>query len=279
VSAQAFARWRLTLPLAIPSLGGLAYLAAFEASTRLIAINAGALVLALVWAMFGRMPSNSTNRLALAGLAALALTLPVLIGPEVGGVSRWLPAGPLLLHSGALLLPLITVQAAREAKVGPILLMVAGASLVLQPDAGALLGLGLASAVLAAMARSLAHGIVSVVALGLAAATFGAGTLEPQEFTEGVLAQVWHSAPLFALALGGLLFLAPAWLLARSPQVARAEGAALAALLCGLGIAAVLAPFPFPLIGYGASPILGFGLALGAIAARGHDRDAFRVGA
>ena len=27
---------------------------------------------------------------------------------------------------------------------------------------------------------------------------------------------------------------------------------------------AMLAPFPFPLIGYGASPVLGFGLALGA---------------
>lgn len=279
MSEKAFARWRLTLPLAIPSLGGLAYLAVFEAPARLIAINAGALALALLWVLFGRMPASSTNRLALACLAALALTLPGLIGPEVGGVSRWLPAGPVLLHSGALLLPLITVQAAREAKVGPILFIVAGASLVLQPDAGALLGLGMASAVLAAMARSLAHGIVSVAALGLAVATFGAGTLEPQVFTEGALAQVWHSAPLFALALGGLLFLAPVWLLIRSPKVPRAEGAALAALLCGLSIAAVLAPFPFPLIGYGASPILGFGLALGAIAARGQDSGSFRAGA
>ena len=266
------------MPLAIPSLGGLAYLAAFEAPARLIAINAGALAVALVWVLFGRMPSSSTNRLALAGLAALALTLPVILGPEVGGVSRWLPVGPVLLHSGALLLPLITVQAAREAKVGPILLIIAGASIVLQPDAGALLGLGLASAVLAAMTRSLAHAIVSVAALVLAAATFDAGTLQPQVFTEGVLAQVWQRAPLYALALGGLLFLAPAWLLMRSPQVPRAEGAALAALLCGLGIAAVLAPFPFPLIGYGASPILGFGLALGAMAADPHGRDSFRAG-
>jgi cell division protein FtsW (lipid II flippase) len=225
------------------------------------------------------MPTRSSNRLALAGLAALALTLPVILGPEVGGVSRWLPAGPVLLHSGALLLPLITVLAAREAKVGPVLLVVAGASLVLQPDAASLLALGLASAVLAIMARSLAHASVSVVALGLAAATFGAGTLEPQVFTEGVLAQVWYKAPLFALALGGLLFLAPAWLLTRSPLVPRAEGAALVALLCGLGIAAVIAPFPFPLIGYGASPILGFGLALGAIAASTKDRSSFRAAA
>ncbi|WP_017666392.1 hypothetical protein [Porphyrobacter sp. AAP82] len=33
---------------------------------------------------------------------------------------------------------------------------------------------------------------------------------------------------------------------------------------------ALVAPFPFPLIGHGAAPILGFGLALGA--ARRHDQ-------
>lgn len=262
--------WRLTLPLAIPSLGGLAYLAAFEAPARLIAVNAGALAVGIMWVMFGRLPDGQKARLALAGGAALALFVPLLTGPIVGDVARWLPAGPVSLHSGALILPLITVIAARERAWGPALLALAGGALALQPDAASLLGLGLASAVLAIMSRSLAHASVSVAALGLGVATFGAGTLEPQVFTEGVLEQVWHSAPLFALVLGGLLFLAPAWLLARSSLVPRREGAALAALLCGLGIAAVLAPFPFPLIGYGAAPILGFALALGGagIAAR-----------
>ncbi|WP_301751245.1 hypothetical protein [uncultured Erythrobacter sp.] len=263
MSARAFDRWRLTLPLLLPSLGGLAYLYAFEAPTRLIAVNVGALALAVVWVLFGRLPGGITKHLVLAGLAALALTLPVLIGPEVGGVSRWLPAGPVQIHSGALLLPLITVQAAREPKVGTILLALAGAALLLQPDAASLLALGLASIALAAVSRSIIYAVVGLAALGFAAATFGAGTLEPQMFTEGVLAQVWQSAPLLALALGGLLFIVPAWLLMRNPDIPRAEGAALAALLCGLGIAAVLAPFPYPLIGYGAAPILGFGLALG----------------
>lgn len=258
-------RWRLTLPLAIPSLGGLAYLAAFEAPLRLLAVNAGALAVGLMWVMFGRMPRGQKARLALAGGAALALFVPLLTGPIVGGVARWLPAGPVSLHSGALMLPLITVIAARERAWGPALLALAGAALALQPDAASLLGLGLACAVLAAMARSLTHATVSLAALGLAAATFGAGTLEPQVFTESVLVQVWQSAPLFALALGGLLFFVPAWLLMRSPLVPRAEGAALVAVLSGSGLAAVLAPFPYPLIGYGAAPILGFALALAAL--------------
>ena len=61
-------RWRLTLPLAIPSLGGLAYLAAFEAPLRLLAVNAGALAVGLMWVMFGRMPRGQKARLALAAL-------------------------------------------------------------------------------------------------------------------------------------------------------------------------------------------------------------------
>lgn len=271
MSARALDRWRLTLPLALPSLGGLAYLYAFGAPGRLTAINAGALVLALVWILFGRLPAVSANRLALAGLAALALVVPILLGPEVGGVSRWLPAGPVLLHSGALLLPLITVLAAREPrKVGAALLALAGAGIVLQPDAASLLALGLAGAVLAAMARSFAYAAVSLAALGLAAATFGAGTLEPQIFTEGVLAQVWQSSPLFALILTALLLLAPLGLLLGKAGTRRKDSCALAAVMIGFAVAAILAPFPFPLIGYGASPILGFGLALGAIANTPH---------
>lgn len=264
MSARLADRGRLALPLLVPALGGLAYLAAFGAPLRLIAVNAGALALAAVWVMFGRLPADSAKRLALAGLAALVLCLPVLLGPEVGGVSRWLPAGPVRLHSGALLLPLIVVLAAREPRVGAALLALAGAGLLLQPDAASLFALGLASGVLAVLTRNVGHAVVSLAALGFAAATFNAGTLEPQVFTEGVLAEVWQASALLALALAALLFVAPPLLLLRAPPVNRAEALALSALLTAWGIAAVLAPFPYPLIGYGAAPILGFGLALGA---------------
>lgn len=266
MSARALDRWRLTLPLLLPSLGGLAYLTAFGAPARLIAVNLGALALALAWVLFGRLPAKRNPRLVLAGGAALALFLPLLTGPAIGGVARWLPAGPMSLHSGALLLPLLTVLAAREGTIGTGLLVLAGAALVLQPDAASLFALGIASATLAATLRRGSLAVVSVAAIVCATATFNAGTLEPQRFTEGVLAEVWHSAPLAALALGGLLFIVPPLLMARDPHMPRAEGTALAALLWGLGIAAMLAPFPYPLIGYGAAPILGFGLALGAIA-------------
>lgn len=264
MSARTAVRWQRALPLAVPALGGLAYLAAFGAPARLIAVNAGALVLALLWAAWGRLPSEPKARLGLAALGAGLLFLPLLVGPEVGGVSRWLPVGPVLVHSGALLLPLVVVLAARAERFGPAVLGIATAALAMQPDAAMLTGLAAAGAMLAALRRSVGCALVALGAAGMALLTFGRGTLEPQVFTEGVLAQVWLSAPLAALALGALLFLAAPALLLRAAQIPRAEALVLAALLVTLCAMACLAPFPFPLIGYGASPILGLSLALGA---------------
>ena len=265
MSGPAFDRWRLTLPLAIPVLAGLLYLWAFGAPARLIAVNAAALAAGVVWVLAGRAPASEATRLALGVIAALALNLPVILGPVVGGVSRWFPAGPMMLQSGPLLLPLIVVLAGRLSRwVSAALLGLAGAALTLQPDAAALAALALAGGVLAAMWRSPAHALVGLAALGLAMATFDAGTLEPQRFTEGVLAHVAEHSPWQAGVLAILLFLVPVWLLLTAPRLAPEQGRPLAALLIGLGAVAVMAPFPFPLIGYGAAPILGFALALGA---------------
>lgn len=262
--AQVFDRRRLALPLLFPSIGGLYYLFAFDAPARLLAVNAGALAVALAWIMLGRLPTDRRVRLGIAAAAALALFLPLVIGPEVGGVQRWLPAGPVSLHSAALLLPLITVLAAREDKFGPAIMALAGAALALQPDAAALAGLAAASAVLAWLQRSIAFAVVAAAGVALAIITYNAGTLEPQLFTENVLPHVAERSWFKAACLAILLFVVPLWHLVIDPQTLRSEGYALAALLTAFGGMAMLAPFPYPLIGYGASSILGFGLALGA---------------
>lgn len=225
-----------------------------------MAVNAGALIAALAWIVVGRLPTSPGVRLAIAGAAALALFVPLLIGPEAGGVRRWLAAGPVLLHSAALLLPLIVVIAAREVRLGPIVMAIAGAALALQPDAAALAGLAAASLVLAAAHRSFAFAAVSAAGAVLAILTFDAGTLEPQLFTESVLAHIAMHSWIAAAALAAALFLAPLVILP-----ARDEARPVVALLAAMGAMAMIAPFPFPLIGYGAAPILGFGLALGAV--------------
>ncbi len=266
--ARVFDRRRLALPLLFPCVGGLYYLFALDAPLRLLLINAGALAAALVWILLGRLPKDHKVRLAIAAAAALALFLPLVIGPEVGGVRRWLPAGPVSLHSGALLLPLITVLAARERTIGAGLLALAGAALTLQSDAAALAALAAASAVLAWLHRGLAYAAVAAAGAAMTVVTFGDGALEPQVFTENVLPHMAELSLFKAACLAILLFVVPLWHLVIDPQTQRTEGYALAALLVTLGVMAVIAPFPYPLIGYGASPILGFGLALGAAARR-----------
>ncbi len=263
---RVFDRRRLALALLFPCVGGLYYLWAFEAPARLIAVNAGALAAGLAWVLWGRLPSRRDVRLGIAAAAASLLFVPLVTGPEVGGVTRWFPAGPVTLQSGPLLLPLIVVLTARAAKRGPAVLALAVAALAFQPDAAGLAALGLASAALAWLHRSIAFALVAAGAVVLAALTFSAGTLEPQLYTEGVLAHVAAKSLWQAAMLAILLFVVPLWHMVIEPQIQRSEAYALAALLTGLGLMAVIAPFP--LIGYGAAPILGFALALGATARR-----------
>jgi hypothetical protein len=265
VLARIADRGRLTLPLLVPSLAGLAYLARFDAPPRLIGVNAGALLLGLGWVLLVRLPSGPKARLGLAAAALAGLFLPPLLRLDVEGVARWLPLGPFLLHSGGLLMPLLVVIAAKAARFGPWLLAFAALALGLQPDAGTLAALAAASAVIAWTQRSTGFALVAGGSLTLAAATWSAGMLPPQAFTEGVLAQVWQSSPVLAAGLAGMLFVAPGALMVQAAKVDAAQGAALAALITGLAAAATLAPFPYPLIGYGAAPILGFALALGAM--------------
>lgn len=269
VSAPLADRWRRALPLLLPTLGGLAYLHTFGAPAQAMIVNAGALCIGLAWVLAGRLPSAPEARPG-AGVWAAAtaglLLVPLVTGPSLEGASRWFPAGPVMLQSGPLLLPLIVVLAAPAPRSGAAVLALAGAALALQPDAAGLAALALASGVLAALHRSPGFAAVAVGAAAGAALTFSAGPLAPVLHTEGVLAHVAQRSVAATVGLGLVLLGAPLWFLVIRPALPRAEGRALAALIIGFSLMAMLGPFPFPLIGYGAAPILGFAIALGAAA-------------
>ena len=156
----------------LPAAGGLIYLATFGAPARLIVMNAAALGLALLCVLWLRVPQAARARTGLAALAACLLFVPPLLGHNAGEVSRWLPLGPVLLHSGALVLPLVTVLAAPEPGRGTMVLALAATALALQPDAGALAGLAAASAALAGTHRSASLALVAAASLTLALATW-----------------------------------------------------------------------------------------------------------
>ena len=74
-------------------------------------------------------------------VALLALLfVPLLTGPSLSGVARWLPLGPLIVHSGMFAVPALAVLAAQDRDYGAPILLTALLAAFLQPDAATGLG-------------------------------------------------------------------------------------------------------------------------------------------
>ena len=247
--------------LALPCAAGLVYLAMFGAPLNLIAMNGAALALGLVWIAAGGVSGNALVRRALCALLLGVLAAPMFGGPPVEGVTRWISLGPVQLHSGSLAIPLLACLAARERRLAALILLAAVVLAALQPDAASVLALLCASAGLGIAQRDWKTGAVGLIA---AVAAFGAharGILPPQAFTERVLTELLLAAPLAALGLVLALLASLLLILGKIDQDAPPRHA-LAGVLAGFTLAGILADYPSILIGYGASPILGFALAL-----------------
>lgn len=257
-------RYRLMLPLAVPALAGLAQLAASGAPEHYLAVNAGALLLALGWIAIGRVPDSEIAKRALPAVLLALFALPLLAGPDIEGVRRWLPLGPLSLHAGMLLIPLLGCLCARDLRFAPWVLGACLGIALLQPDAASAAALALVAAALSWTHRK--PFFAAIAALGLAACiiAFGAGDLPPEPLVEHVFADAWAVQPLIALALAAAVFTGLVLLLT-ARTVPREERFVLAAAMTGFAAMSLIGNYPTPLLGYGAAPILGFGLALGAV--------------
>lgn len=244
--------------LALPVLAGIGWMGAGGAPLAWLAVNGAALVLALALACW--LPLRLSERGTLILGAALVLTLwaTALFGIQVEGVRRWVGIGPVRLHLGYLVLPLLVVLAARlPSPPAAALLAAALAATVLQPDLAATVALA-ASIITAALQR---RGDIARVLAGISLGACGyllgqVDPLTPVRFVEHVQSDAWAMYPVIGAALT-LLALSPLLLLRTAPP--------LAAFLVVAGAMAFAGPYPSILIGYGAAPILGFGLALAAL--------------
>ena len=249
------------LALAVPCIAGLLYLALFGAPASYALINAVALVAALLWIFVGRLPqARLWRRYAALGLIVL-LALPLLTGPSINGVARWLSLGGFGLHAGMLTIPLLAVLAASDRAAGAYLMLAATLVAFAQPDAASVLALSLASFGMWVGHRDGKAGAVAALGLFATVAASFAGDLPPQQFVERVIPDLSASSPAMAAALGGALIVSIA-LIAWRTNTPLAQRLALAGTLTGFTLAALLGNYPYPLIGYGAAAILGFGFAL-----------------
>lgn len=263
VSAWFWRRAAAMLAIALPCLSGLAYLTAFDAPRPYVAVNAAALALALGWIGFGSLPSNQTARRIVSILLIALMAMPLIAGPAINGVTRWISIGGVSLHMGMVAIPLLACLAARDRDYAtPILLSGIFITLV-QPDAASAFALMLASVGLYFAWKDWKIGVVSIAGFAVGVLASLRGELPPQPFVERFLADLVLTEPALALGLALSLFASFFLMLWTLPR-GDAERYALAGTLAGFSIAALLSNYPHILIGYGAAPILGYGLALAA---------------
>lgn len=269
-------RRHILLMAVLPLAASCVVLSIADVSQKIWLMHAVWILTAWLIALAGKFLDRRTDGRMLATVI-LALTLPGLAVPLLGdssGPERWLALGPLNLYMAPLLLPAFLAACSvclRHQRDNLAFTALIGASilLALQPDASQALALLAGTVIL--FWRDRADGLkstltVTVMALLTAWAISRPDPLEPVAYVEGVFSlALGHSvfAGLAVIASAGVLLVSLALYSRRGP----AWLAALAAYYAILFACSVAGLTPAPLIGYGAGPLLGFGL-LAALAAR-----------
>ena len=250
------------LALAIPVLAGIAYLVLMGAPVSYAILNAAALgIAALLLLLAPALPDIKIRRVISVALIVL-LFFPLITGPYINGIARWLPLGPFTLHSGALFFPALVVLAARDEDFAPPMLLAALLAATLQPDAATSLAVMLAAVGLYTARDDWRMVPVAGIAFFASLVAGLRGELPAQPFVERVLVHLALEAPAGAFVLA-LALLASFFLLAHGLTADKPVRHGLAGALFGFSLAALVSNYPTILVGYGASPILGFGLAIG----------------
>lgn len=228
-----------------------------------------AAALALSGPLLRRVASQQGLAVAIMVLTLLGLAVP--LAGSADGPERWLLLGPVRLYLAPLLLPAFLAACAVFARAGDrqetaarVALVGAGLALAAQPDASQVLALLAGAAVLCTRFRS-GPWRTGGTLLGLALLTLWAflrpDPLQPVPHVEGVFAlALSQSLPAGLLVIGCAL----AWLAGLCRQAVKGPGpfwlAGVAAYYGVLYACSVAGLTPAPLIGFGAGPVLGFGL-------------------
>jgi hypothetical protein len=211
--------------------------------------------------------------LPLAGVLALGFLAATWLDPGLQGVHRWLRLGPVRLHAGALVLPVVLatlagLERAGRRRASTLLSIATALVLVLQPDAAQATAF-VAGCVVLLLPRRPVNGrawlrLVPLLALGGLSWLRG-DPLAPVPHVEGIVGLAAELGTGWGVAaVASLLLLPVPFFAARGPGDGRV-GLALGAYVAVTILAAALGHFPVPVLGQGASPIIGYFAALGLL--------------
>ena len=255
-------RFPALLALALPVFAGLAYLHLAGAPQHYLLINAGALVVALALTATLRAPASERNRKFLTLALVAMLFVPLMTGPSLNGVARWLPLGPVQLHTGSLVVPAIIALTARDRDTAAPVFLVCILAGLLQPDAALGFAIVFALVGLHDATRDWRMGLVCILGFFASLAMAYRGNPPPVEFVERVIVDAAGLSLFAALGLFATLLASFLLILFAIPS-SKAVRYGVGGSLFGFTMMSIMAHYPSVLIGYGAAPILGLGLALG----------------
>lgn len=193
-------------------------------------------------------------------LIPLAATL---FGEEIEGVRRWLDLGVVNVNTAMLVLPALLAMLHRTKHPFPTLLA-AAAILSLQPDLSQLAAFSAAALPLLWRHRKERLWVsASVLALAMLVTRclLLPTAVEPVSYCEGILSMLGDISPLLKAAGVAALAAIPAFFGARFLHLKQPQSLSLTAYYAVTILFIFSGEYPVPFIGFGLSPIAGYGLA------------------
>lgn len=218
-----------------------------------------------------RLPGRRPTGLHVVGGVALGCLAATLLNPGMQDVHRWVTLGPIRLHAAAILLPLLLAAVARLDRARnpvPALLLAIGAALVLvaQPDAAQATAFA-AAAIVVLLPRGAGEasrfiGVIALLALaGLS--WLRRDPLVEVPHVEGIVGLAAELGTAWGIAAVASLLLLPAPFFAARRGADDRLALALGVYVSVTILVTAVGAFPVPVLGYGASPIIGYFVAMG----------------
>lgn len=245
---------------------GLTYLFASGAPLTMVVVNGAAMLIGILLAITVKLSVRITNNLVtvIAVVASISLFGTATFGYVIEGARRWVLIGTFFIQTSSILLPLIALSFARSQNFWTALaVFVAAFAIAIQPDRAMAAMLMAAVAVICWMGPSKLTFSASIFcAIGFLVTLFMPDRLQAVPFVDHIL---WTAFDInivvgLSLWLGCLALVCPIFFLPKSERtvIHYTFGTCWLALIA----AAAMGAYPTPIVGYGASAIIGYFLSL-----------------